>query len=97
MYSPSLSSGLAGGSGIDLRPDLVAGGIAAPGLHSFPSGHAVLTVAVYGLVAYLWARASCSWLERFFAIGICIVWTALVGPPALHSGRTGPAMYSWVT
>jgi undecaprenyl-diphosphatase len=73
------------------RPDLVAGGIAAPGLHSFPSGHAVLTVAVYGLVAYLWARASCSWLERFFAIGLCIVWTALVGTARLALGSHWPS------
>jgi membrane-associated phospholipid phosphatase len=73
------------------RPDLVAGGIAAPGLHSFPSGHAVLTVAIYGLVAYLWARASRHWLERAVAIVLCVVWTALVGLARLALGAHWPS------
>jgi membrane-associated phospholipid phosphatase len=46
------------------RPTLIAGGIAAPGLHSFPSGHVALMVAVYGLLAFLWWRASRSVVER---------------------------------
>ena len=37
---------------------LIGDGIAAPGLHSFPSGHAALCVAVYGFLAYLWIRSS---------------------------------------
>jgi membrane-associated phospholipid phosphatase len=73
------------------RPNLIAGGIAAPGFHSFPSGHAVLTVGVYGLVAYLWARASGSWLERIIAIGLCIVWTLLVGTARLALGSHWPS------
>jgi membrane-associated phospholipid phosphatase len=73
------------------RPDIIADGIAAPGLHSFPSGHAVLTVAVYGLVAYLWARASRSWLERIIAIGLCIVWTSLVATSRLVLGSHWPS------
>lgn len=73
------------------RPNLIAGGIAAPGLHSFPSGHAVLTVAIYGLVTYLWVRASHSWLERVLAIGLCIIWTALVGTARLALGTHWPS------
>jgi membrane-associated phospholipid phosphatase len=73
------------------RPDLVAGGLAAPGLHSFPSGHAVLTVAIYGLVAYLWARASRHWLERAAAIALCVVLTALVGLARLALGAHWPS------
>jgi membrane-associated phospholipid phosphatase len=73
------------------RPDIIAGGLAAPGLHSFPSGHAVLTVAIYGLVAYLWVQASRSWLERALAIGLCIVWTALVGTARLALGSHWPS------
>ena len=46
------------------RPKLIADGIAAPGLHSFPSGHVALMVAVYGLLAYLWLRNSRSVAER---------------------------------
>lgn len=80
------------------RPDVIAGGIAAPGLHSFPSGHAVLTVAVYGLVAYLWARASRSWLERSLAIGIFIIWATLVGTARLALGSHWPSdvLMGWV-
>lgn len=46
------------------RPDLVAGGVAAPALHSFPSGHAIVVIAVYGFLAYLWLRAARSVWER---------------------------------
>ena len=73
------------------RPDVIAGGIAAPGLHSFPSGHAVLTVSIYGLVAYLWARASRSWLERILAVVLCAVWAALVGTARLALGSHWPS------
>jgi membrane-associated phospholipid phosphatase len=73
------------------RPNLIAGGIAAPGLHSFPSGHAVLVVAIYGLVAYVWARASRSWLERILAVGLCIIWSALVGVARLALGAHWPS------
>jgi membrane-associated phospholipid phosphatase len=73
------------------RPDLIAGGIAAPGFHSFPSGHAVLTVVIYGLVAYLWVRASQRWLERLLAIGIYIIWTALVCTARLALGSHWPS------
>jgi len=73
------------------RPNLIAGGIAAPGLHSFPSGHAVLTVAVYGLVAYLWARASRSWLERVLVVGLCVIWSAFVGTARLALGAHWPS------
>ena len=73
------------------RPDVVAGGIAAPGFHSFPSGHAVLVVVVYGLVAYLWVRASRSWLERLLAIGVFIVWTAMVDNARLALGSHWPS------
>lgn len=73
------------------RPNVIAGGIAAPGLHSFPSGHAVLTVAIYGLVTYLWVRASRSWLERILAVMLCVVWTALVGTARLALGSHWPS------
>lgn len=73
------------------RPDVIAGGIAAPGLHSFPSGHAVLTVSIYGLVAYLWVRASRSWLERILAVVLCAILTALVGNARLALGSHWPS------
>jgi membrane-associated phospholipid phosphatase len=50
------------------RPDLIAEGIAAPGLHSFPSGHMLVSVPVYGLLCYLWCAHTRSWTERMVAI-----------------------------
>lgn len=58
------------------RPTLIAGGIAAPGLHSFPSGHVALMMAVYGLLACLWFRASRSAAERVL---IVLLFAALLG------------------
>jgi membrane-associated phospholipid phosphatase len=57
------------------RPHLIAGGIAAPGLHSFPSGHVALMLAVYGLLAYLWIRRSRSVPER---CGVVLLLAALL-------------------
>ncbi|HET7231325.1 MAG TPA: phosphatase PAP2 family protein [Longimicrobium sp.] len=50
------------------RPGLIEGGIAAPGLHSFPSGHLSQMVAAYGLFTWMWMRASRSLAERILAV-----------------------------
>lgn len=74
-----------------VRPDLIAGGVAAPPLHSFPSGHAFQSVAIYGLLAYLWLRRSSSVVER--ALGVC-AWLALatmVGVARLRLGVHWPS------
>jgi undecaprenyl-diphosphatase len=49
-----------------LRPSLIAEGIGSPGasIGSFPSGHLVQALVAFGLLAYLWARASPSLVER---------------------------------
>lgn len=62
------------------RPDVLAFEL-VPGLRSFPSGHAVHAIAVYGVLAYLWARRSGAWTERLFAFGLAglVVALALVG------------------
>ena len=60
------------------RPRLVADGIAAPGLHSFPSGHAALTFSVYGLLTWLWVRSSRSWTERVVAVALFLVLVTVV-------------------
>lgn len=73
------------------RPDLVAGGIASPPLHSFPSGHVVQVIAVYGLLAYLWARRSPSWLERLAAAAAVAAVTAVVGYARLRLGTHWPS------
>jgi len=56
------------------RPDIIAQGIASPGFHSFPSGHTSKTLAVYGLLASQWFRASRSVLEKLLVIAL----TALI-------------------
>lgn len=68
------------------RPELIAQGIAAPPLHSFPSGHAMQTAAIYGLFAWLWLRRSRSWIE--WTMGI-LGWLALVGVIGLARVRMG--------
>lgn len=60
------------------RPDIVADGLAAPGLHSFPSGHVLVVITIYGLLTYLWFRATRSLTERLFAILLFVVWAGLV-------------------
>lgn len=65
------------------RPDLIAGGVAAPGLHSFPSGHVAQAAASYGIVVYLWMMNTRSALERVFAVlcwvgaVMCVAWARM--------------------
>ncbi len=68
------------------RPDLVAGGLAAPGLHSFPSGHVAQAAAAYGIVVYLWMTNTRAGLERAFAV---LCWAAAVACVALARMRLG--------
>lgn len=72
------------------RPDLIAGGIASPGLHSFPSGHVAQMVSVYGFWTYLWARASRSWLERTFAVVFLLALVSIVGLARVRLGSHWP-------
>jgi membrane-associated phospholipid phosphatase len=73
------------------RPDLVAGGIASPPLHSFPSGHTVQVIAVYGLLAYLWARRSASRVERLVVVAAVAALTAVVAYARLRLGTHWPS------
>ena len=73
------------------RPDLIGEGIAAPGLHSFPSGHAALCVAVYGFLAYLWIRSSRSAAEKVIAIILVAVLTTLVSLARVRLGSHWPS------
>ena len=62
------------------RPDVILGGLAAPGfLHAFPSGHTAKTICLWGLLIYLWIRTSESWIERIVAAGI-FAFIAIVVP-----------------
>lgn len=73
------------------RPNLIADGVAAPGLHSFPSGHAVVVTVVYGFLFYLWFRASRSWLERTIVIIFSLTWIGLISMSRLVLGAHWPS------
>jgi membrane-associated phospholipid phosphatase len=73
------------------RPKLIAGGIAAPGLHSFPSGHVALMLAVYGLLTYLWVRTSQSWVERVLAIVLLAALLLVTGWARIRLGAHWPS------
>ena len=73
------------------RPDLIADGVAASGLHSFPSGHTVVVITVYGLLAYLWGRASRSWVEQLLITLGTIGWIGLIASSRLVLGAHWPS------
>ena len=73
------------------RPQLIAGGVAAPPLHSFPSGHIVLALSVYMLLAYAWCRASRSAVERAVAIVLALAWCAAAGFARIRLGTHWPS------
>lgn len=73
------------------RPQLVADGVAAPPLHSFPSGHAMQAVVVYGLLTLLWVRASRSAVERSLAVLLCVALVAVIGLARLRMGVHWPS------
>ena len=72
------------------RPDLIAGGVAAPPLHSYPSGHVILALGVYGLLTHLWSQSSRSWLERMHAWTLLAAWIAMIGVARLRLGSHWP-------
>ena len=73
------------------RPTLVLDGIAAPGWHSFPSGHVAQTVTVYGLLAYVWSRASRSRVEQIFVVLLALLLVLVVGMARLALGTHWPS------
>lgn len=73
------------------RPSLIADGVAASGLHSFPSGHTVVVITVHGLLAYLWWRASHHWLERFLILLLAVGWIGLIVSSRLVLGAHWPS------
>lgn len=73
------------------RPDLIADGLAAPSLHSFPSGHVVVSVTMYGLIFYLWLRTSRHWLEKIVAIAFGSLWIGLIALSRLALGAHWPS------
>jgi len=62
------------------RPDIVVNGMAAPTLHSFPSGHMAQSMAVYGFFWFLWLRKIDHLGERLLALSAL---SLLIGAVAL--------------
>lgn len=73
------------------RPTLIGEGIAAPALHSFPSGHAALTTAVYGFLIYLWIRRSQSVIERALGVIVLVLIVATVSVARVRLGSHWPS------
>ncbi len=73
------------------RPDLIANGIAAPSLHSFPSGHVVVVTTMYGFLFYLWFSSSRSPIERVISILFAFVWIGLISLSRLALGAHWPS------
>lgn len=73
------------------RPDLIADGIVAPGTESFPSGHTIQAVCVWGVLAYLLIRSSGSWLERAIVVVLWLAISAVVAAARLRLGTHWPS------
>ncbi len=73
------------------RPDLIADGAAALAAHSFPSGHALLTFTAYGLLTFLWAYFSRSWIERVLAFVPLLALATIVSLARLRLGAHWPS------
>lgn len=73
------------------RPSLIADGVAASGLHSFPSGHTVVVITVYGLLGYLWCRAARNWAERLLITVATGFWITMIILSRLVLGAHWPS------
>ena len=73
------------------RPRLILNGLASPPFDSFPSGHVVQAVAVYGLLAYAWASRSASVIERVIITLLLVAWIGIVGVARVRLGAHWPS------
>lgn len=75
-----------------VRPSATEGGLIVPeGLPSYPSGHMVQTVVIYGLLAYLWSASSRSTIERIVAWLLVLAIATLTALARLRIGAHWPA------
>jgi undecaprenyl-diphosphatase len=73
------------------RPVSIAEGLAAPPLHSFPSGHAIQVVSIFGLLAYFWIASSRSRVEKALAILAVVALNVLIGLSRIRMGVHWPS------
>jgi len=74
-----------------MRPDYIYEGIASPNLHSFPSGHVILSIGVFGYLTYLWIRKSRSAVEKILGIILLMTIVFLIGLSRLVLGTHWPS------
>lgn len=72
------------------RPALLYDGLASPGLHSFPSGHTVQAIVVYGFLAYLWIRQTHVITEKVFAVAFSTLIIIMIALSRLELGVHWP-------
>lgn len=72
------------------RPTLIAGGTAALQAHSFPSGHILLALYVYGMLTWIWVGASNNRWETILAWLVPVSIAIAVGYSRLLLGAHWP-------
>jgi undecaprenyl-diphosphatase len=72
------------------RPQMIEGGAAALSAHSFPSGHAMLSLTTYGLLTFFLWRATRSWLDRLAGLALLVGVVLAVGAARLRLGAHYP-------
>jgi membrane-associated phospholipid phosphatase len=60
--------------------------LATESSYSFPSGHAMVSLAIYGAVAFVIARRRGSWRQRVMILGAAAVLAGLIGFSRLYLG-----------
>jgi undecaprenyl-diphosphatase len=73
------------------RPTLIAEGTAALQAHSFPSGHILLALYVYGMLTWIWVGASRNGWERILAWLLPVAVALAVGYSRLLLGAHWPS------
>lgn len=74
------------------RPADVADGVLIPeGLSSYPSGHAVQALTVYGVFVVWWSRATDRWWERALAWAALLAGTLAIGVGRIAMGAHHPS------
>lgn len=67
------------------RPDLTIALRSASG-HSFPSGHAMMSIVVFGALAYLVTRADMSWRRKSAAIAAAVTFIVGISTSRIYLG-----------
>ena len=72
------------------RPMGISPKLTAAGFYSYPSGHAMLAILVFGFGAFLFARTVRSPAVRYAVVGIATLITLLIGIARIYLGAHWP-------